>query len=240
LREHKTLRFKTEEYDEEQGIFKGRAAVFGNIDSGDDIIEPGAFTKTLKDWSRVKLLALHNDQWLPIGRPVELREEKKDLYIEGKISDTSMGKDVKILIRDGVLNELSIGYDVAEDGFYYEGEVRHLTELILWEVSVVTWAMNAKAMITGYKDAAFVASSADAIAKGVAGAHWSGQQLTAAGLKHLAAARDSMLTASQAIDSVIRAEQESKKQSRPALFVPRRGLKRKHSQVEIVIGGKQK
>lgn len=109
MREHKTLRFKTEGYDEEQGIFKGRAAVFGNIDSGDDIIEPGAFTKTLKDWSRVKLLALHNDQWLPIGRPVELREEKKDLYIEGKISDTSMGKDVKILIQDGVLNELSIG-----------------------------------------------------------------------------------------------------------------------------------
>lgn len=38
--EHKTLSFRTEEYDEESGIFSGYAAVYGNIDSGGDIVNP--------------------------------------------------------------------------------------------------------------------------------------------------------------------------------------------------------
>lgn len=101
-----------DDYDEEQGIFSGYGAVVGNIDDGGDIIEPGAFTKTIAEgWERVKILALHNDCWLPIGRPIELREDAKGLFIKAKVSDTSMGRDVKVLLKDGVLNELSIGYD---------------------------------------------------------------------------------------------------------------------------------
>ena len=97
--EHKTLSFRTEEYDEESGIFSGYAAVYGNIDSGGDIIEPGAFTKTIAEgWERVKILALHNDCWLPIGRPLELREDSNGLFIKAKISDTSMGRDIKVCL----------------------------------------------------------------------------------------------------------------------------------------------
>ncbi len=152
--EFKRMRFKMDSFDEGEGLFSGYAAVFDNIDSGGDIIEPGAFTKTLAEgWDRVKILALHNDCWLPIGRPIELREDENGLYISAKISDTAMGKDVKILLRDGVLSELSIGYDpiIFE---YDENGLRHLREVKLWEVSVVTWAMNQEAVITGYKSAA--------------------------------------------------------------------------------------
>lgn len=149
--EFKKMRFKMDAYNEEEGIFSGYGAVFENIDSGGDIIEPGAFTKTLAEgWERVKVLALHNDCWLPIGRPVELREEPNGLFISGKISDTTMGRDVKVLLKDGVLNELSIGYDpIIFD--YDENGIRHLREIKLWEVSVVTWAMNPEAVITSYK-----------------------------------------------------------------------------------------
>ena len=120
--EHKTLSFRTEEYDEESGIFSGYAAVYGNIDSGGDIIEPGAFTKTIAEgWERVKILALHNDCWLPIGRPLELREDSNGLFIKAKISDTSMGRDIKVLLKDGVLTELSIGYDPIV--FDYDGNL---------------------------------------------------------------------------------------------------------------------
>ncbi len=152
--EFKRMRFKMDSFDEGEGLFSGYAAVFDNIDSGGDIIEPGAFTKTLAEgWDRVKILALHNDCWLPIGRPIELREDENGLYISAKISDTAMGKDVKILLRDGVLSELSIGYDpIIFD--YDENGLRHLREVKLWEVSVVTWAMNQEAVITGYKSAA--------------------------------------------------------------------------------------
>ena len=126
--EHKTLSFRTEEYDEESGIFSGYAAVYGNIDSGGDIIEPGAFTKTIAEgWERVKILALHNDCWLPIGRPLELREDSNGLFIKAKISDTSMGRDIKVLLKDGVLTELSIGYDPIV--FDYAGQDTALVEI---------------------------------------------------------------------------------------------------------------
>ena len=147
----KTIQFKTETFDEEEGIFSGYGAVFGNVDSGGDIIEHGAFTKTLaKGWERVKILALHNDAILPIGKPVELREDENGLYLRAKISDTATGRDVKTLIKDGVLSELSIGYEPVV--FEYDGnQIRHLKELELFEVSVVTWAMNEQAVITDYK-----------------------------------------------------------------------------------------
>lgn len=85
-----------------------------------------------------------------LGSPIELREDANGLYLSAKVSDTSMGKDIKVLLKDGVLNELSIGYDPVVFDYDAEG-IRHLREIKLWEVSVVTWAMNPEAKITGYK-----------------------------------------------------------------------------------------
>lgn len=152
-REYKKMQFKVESYSEEEGVFSGYGSVFGNVDSGGDVVEPGAFTKTLaKGWERVKILALHNDCSLPIGKPIDIHEDEKGLFLSAKISDTTMGRDVKVLLKDGVLNELSIGYDpVIFD--YDENGIRHLREVELWEVSPVIWAMNQEAMITDYKSA---------------------------------------------------------------------------------------
>jgi len=87
---------------------------------------------------RVKILSGHNDSLLPIGIPTELREDAKGLFMSAKISDTTLGRDVKTLIHDGVLCELSIGYDpVVFD--YDENGIRHLREVKLWEISVVTF-----------------------------------------------------------------------------------------------------
>lgn len=148
---NKNIQFKMDDYNEELGEFSGYGAVFENIDSGGDIIEPGAFTKALAEgWERVKILALHNDCWLPIGKPIELREDENGLFLKAKISDTTMGRDIKVLLKDGVLNELSIGYDPVTFDIDESG-IRHLRELKLWEVSVVTWAMNPQATITDYK-----------------------------------------------------------------------------------------
>mgnify|MGYP000491257110 FL=1 len=44
--EYKTVEFELEGFDDKEGTFSGYGAVFSNIDSGGDIIEPGAFTKT--------------------------------------------------------------------------------------------------------------------------------------------------------------------------------------------------
>ena len=203
--EHKTLSFRTEEYDEESGIFSGYAAVYGNIDSGGDIIEPGAFTKTIAEgWERVKILALHNDCWLPIGRPLELREDSNGLYIKAKVSDTSMGRDIKVLLKDGVLNELSIGYDPVVFDYDKDSGVRHLREVKLWEVSVVTWAMNPEAVITDYKQAAEAAERANAMAAEAVADVKAGRKISAARMKALKEASASMKAATKALDSIIR------------------------------------
>ncbi|GHU57287.1 hypothetical protein AGMMS49975_22560 [Clostridia bacterium] len=150
-REHKAFKFELESVNDE-GEFSGYAAVFGNRDSGDDIIEKGAFTKTIKeDFDRIKILSQHNDCELPIGKPLELREDAKGLFIRGKVSDTHKGRDIKTLMKDGVLNELSIGYDAVVFDFESEEGVRRLKEIRLWEVSIVTWAMNEQARIEDVK-----------------------------------------------------------------------------------------
>lgn len=151
VRERKAFKFELESADE-SGEFSGYAAVFGNRDSGDDVIEKGAFTKTIaEDFDRIKILSQHNDCELPIGKPLELREDEKGLYIHGKISDTQKGRDIQTLLKDGVLNQLSIGYDAVVFDFDSEQGVRRLKEIRLWEVSIVTWAMNEEAKIDEVK-----------------------------------------------------------------------------------------
>ena len=205
------MQFKLDSYNEEEGIFSGYGAVFSNVDTGGDIIEPGAFTKTLAEgWERVKILALHNDCWLPIGRPIELREDANGLYLSAKVSDTSMGKDIKVLLKDGVLNELSIGYDPVVFDYDAEG-IRHLREIKLWEVSVVTWAMNPEAKITGYKSMQEAAERALEIEQELAKDMKAGRKISNMRLKSLQDASKAMKKASIIIDAVIREAEGAKK-----------------------------
>ena len=209
--EYKKMQFKLDSYNEEEGIFSGYGAVFSNVDTGGDIIEPGAFTKTLAEgWERVKILALHNDCWLPSGRPIELREDANGLYLSAKVSDTSMGKDIKVLLKDGVLNELSIGYDPVVFDYDAEG-IRHLREIKLWEVSVVTWAMNPEAKITGYKSMQEAAERALEIEQELAKDMKAGRKISNMRLKSLQDASKAMKKASSIIDAVIREVEGAKK-----------------------------
>lgn len=202
--EYKTLKFELEDFDEEQGIFSGYAAVFGNIDSGGDVIEPGAFTKTIAEgWERVKILALHNDYDLPIGKPLELREDAHGLYRKGKISETAMGRDVKTLLRDRVLNEMSIGYDPVTFDYDKEDGIRHLREVKLWEVSIVTWAMNPEAVITGYK-ATETADRATQMMDELASDLKEGRKISTVRLKSLKDACDTLDSAVKLLKAIIK------------------------------------
>lgn len=211
MREYKQMQFKMGEYNEEEGIFSGYGAVFENIDSGGDIIEPGAFTKTLAEgWERVKILALHNDCWLPVGRPLELREDTNGLFLNARVSDTSMGKDIKILLKDGVLNELSIGYDPIVFDYDSNG-IRHLREVKLWEVSIVTWAMNPEATITGYKSMRESAGLVKALEQELKEELKAGRKISKSRLKSLEEVSKSMKTAARTIDAVIKDAQGEQK-----------------------------
>ena len=216
--EQKTIEFELESYNEAEGIFSGYGAVFSNIDSGGDIIEPGAFTKTIAESAdRVKILSGHNESLLPIGKPLVLREDAKGLYIEARISDTALGRDVKTLIGDGVLGELSIGYDpVVFD--YDEDGVRHLREVKLWEISVVTWAMNEEAVITDFKGGEFVAQ-VEAMTQSVVTDIKAGRKISASRMKSLKDASTAMKTAVKLLDTIIREGDGDGKGTKPARAV---------------------
>ena len=146
--------FAVKEADGEAGVFTGYASVFNNLDDGGDIVMPGAFKKTIAErFERIKVVWQH-DWHNPIGRPLEMLEDAHGLNVKAFISDTALGRDVRTLMRDGVINELSIGYDIVKDSWSApeSGVKAHLLhELRLYEFSPVTLAMNDQAIITGVK-----------------------------------------------------------------------------------------
>jgi HK97 family phage prohead protease len=131
--------------------FEGYASIFDNIDSHRDVIEKGAFAKTIKENKRVKILWQH-DPWQPIGKPTAMSEDSKGLHVKGKISETELGKQAIILMKDGVIDELSIGFNTVKDEWDSKQAVRRIKEVKLWEFSPVTFASNDQALITGVKN----------------------------------------------------------------------------------------
>ena len=157
--ERKRVAFEVKDIDVAAGTFSGHASIFHVPDDGmpPDVILPGAFAKTIKEWgptgaNRIKILALHRSDWLPIGAPTELREDATGLFFTGKISDTSLGRDVLTLLRDRVLTEMSIGFDIIKkEDPDRSRPTRLLHEVRLWEISPVTWAMHPLATIADVK-----------------------------------------------------------------------------------------
>lgn len=134
-------------------IITGYAAVFGNKDLGGDIIEPGAFLKTLKERgpkgkNRITFLNQH-DTWQPQGKPTTLKEDGTGLYHETPVVNTTLGNDTLKLFDAGILDSFSIGYRTLNES--RQGNANHLKELHLYEYSSVTFPMNEQAVYTGTK-----------------------------------------------------------------------------------------
>ena len=133
----------------EDGTFTGVASMYGNLDLGGDIVEKGAFTKTLQEKTTVPILWCHKTD-MPIGIG-ELQDTESGLIINGKLNlEVEKAKEVYALIKQGAIKGLSIGYDVVKQK--YEKGVRLLKELKLWEVSVVTFPMNTLSTIFSVKE----------------------------------------------------------------------------------------
>lgn len=157
--------------------FEGIASAFFNIDRGNEIVDDGAFNKSLPEFIKSGFLGGVNHNWdLPCGKPKEGTKVVADgLWLDGQVSDTVHGKDVKILIKDGVITKLSIGYRVLDAEFlenpedikaYWDSKKYDpsdedlarskrgallLKEVELFEVSPVTMPMNKLARIARVK-----------------------------------------------------------------------------------------
>lgn len=135
--------------DEKSGIVKGYGSVFGNIDSDGDIINKGAYTKTISEnGNRVKYLYQH-DMDKPLGKMLNLYEDEKGLVFEAQIPKTTLGKDVMELMKAGVITENSVGILPIKKEMV-EGN-RHINEVKLYEISAVTLAANDQATMLDVK-----------------------------------------------------------------------------------------
>ena len=137
---------------DEKNIVSGYGSIFGNIDSHKDIVQKGAFTKTISERKeKIKFLWQHEKKE-PIGRMVEMYEDEKGLFFQAKVSETDVGKKALILMKDKVIDELSIGYNVVKESYDEKQRVNLLKEVKLFEISAVTFASNSLANVTDVKD----------------------------------------------------------------------------------------
>lgn len=139
----------------EDGTIEGYASVFGIKDNWDDIIVPGAFLATLNAHKAAgtmpALLWQHEDD-KPIGIWQEMVEDTRGLRVKGQLAlETSRGKEAHALLKMGAINGLSIGFISKAWSYDVETDVRTLTEVDLWEVSLVTFPANEKARVTNVK-----------------------------------------------------------------------------------------
>ena len=135
------------------GTFEGYASLFGVPDQGGDIVEPGAFAASLKRRPArdVRLLFQH-DPSEPIGLWTTLREDARGLFVQGRLMpEVSRGAEVLALMRAGAVDGLSIGYRTVRARRDAARGLRILTEIDLWEVSIVTFPMLPDARISGVK-----------------------------------------------------------------------------------------
>lgn len=143
--------------DDSTGRFEGYGSVFGNVDSYGDIVVKGAFTDFLQNNAakNVKLLWQH-DSAQPIGTYDQIYEDEKGLYVKGNllVNDVAKAREAYALLKSGAISGLSIGYSINHDGVRIGDDgYNYLTDLKLWEISVVTFPANNAAQVDAIKRA---------------------------------------------------------------------------------------
>lgn len=128
------------------GKLIGYAAKFGSETKIGDFIEvvrPGAFRASLADGRNIIALADHDRRALlgsTAGGTLELREDAMGLAFELALPDTSVGRDIAVLVERRDIQGCSFGFSVPEGGDTWtqrDGQtVRELRNVNLAEITV--------------------------------------------------------------------------------------------------------
>lgn len=167
--ERKALGFELRSVDDDgqKGTFSGYGSVFNTVDSYNDTIVKGAYRQTLREWKAKKklpkMLLQHGggffsgnaDDMVPIGKWDEMYEDDHGLFMRGHLFDidTDRAKATYAALREGELDGLSIGFRTRKSKMDEDTGIRTLTEIELFEVSLVTFPANDPARVTGVKTA---------------------------------------------------------------------------------------
>lgn len=147
--------------------FSGHGAVFKNVDSYGDVIEPGAFAAWLSDVKNGKqewpaMLSQHgawgmtSEDLTPVGAWLDFSEDGKGLAVEGELADIERGRDLSTLMKmkpRPAIKGMSIGYYAREFemGSKPTDPRRRLKRIDVVEISLVTFPANTKAKVSAVK-----------------------------------------------------------------------------------------
>lgn len=139
----------------DDGMIEGYGSVFGVRDSYSDIVAAGAFKSSLaahKAAGTMPALLWQHRSDEPIGVWTSMVEDQKGLAVVGQLAmDTTRGREAHALLKMRAINGLSIGFYSKEWKYDTENDVRTLTEVDLWETSLVTFPSNSAARVTAVK-----------------------------------------------------------------------------------------
>lgn len=155
------------------GIVTGYFSKFGNIDSDGDIIQKGAYTKTISEsFQRIKHL-LDHDRTKAVGVLQVLKEDDFGLYYESKAGRHTLGQDFLLMAEDGIISEHSVGiYPIKQAKG--EGGSNVITEVRMLEgSSLQTWGANEHTPLTGIKSDKDIIQLLDAIQKALSNGNYS-------------------------------------------------------------------
>jgi HK97 family phage prohead protease len=128
--------------------FEGYASLFNLPDGAGDVVARGAFTTSLRRRPPDQVRMLYQHSALePLGVWQTIREDARGLYVRGRlVLDVRRAREVRSLVAEGALNGLSIGFRTVRA--MRDAGHRVLTEIELWEISVVTFPLLAGSQVT--------------------------------------------------------------------------------------------
>lgn len=195
-----------------EGQMRAYASIFGNVDSYGDVVMKGAFTDSLKEWKAsdrsMPLLYLHNlsDPFMNIGVIEEAEEDSKGLKILAQYdldAESPVARKVYGLVKGRRINELSFAYDVVKSVMVDDKDRpkvwRELHAVKIHEASVVPFGANPETEVIAIK------SATESLVRGLK----AGRTLSAANEKTLRTAYDSIVSASEALASVLPSQSDA-------------------------------
>lgn len=139
----------------EDGTFTGYGSVFNVVDSYLDIVAKGAFVKSLdkhKEKGTMPALLWQHNSAEPLGVFTSMEEDDIGLKLTGQIAmKTQRGAEAYELMKMKAVSGLSIGFVPKSETYDKKSGVTTLTEVDLWETSLVTFPANDEARVEGVK-----------------------------------------------------------------------------------------
>ncbi|HAF11245.1 MAG TPA: HK97 family phage prohead protease [Chloroflexi bacterium] len=156
--------FELKAVDTSERTISGYASVTGNVDAVGDVIEPGAFRRTVAEHAATGFKNLpvyigHQHASLPVGMPITVAEDAIGLFTKNRIHATTAGNDLLAVARErmaaGQPLGMSIGYKANPSSIKWTTKggqtVRQIGELDLAELSYTAMPANGSARVLSVK-----------------------------------------------------------------------------------------